>query len=114
MTDFTLYAGDDKLLTVTVTDGEGEPVDLTGAQKIRWQLGKGPGKTPIVEKALGQGIEVTDGPGGIFTVTLDSADTEALKGSYYHEAEVIDEDGNVSTVLTGTVTIEATLIKPEA
>ncbi|MFA5567962.1 MAG: hypothetical protein WC972_04865 [Trueperaceae bacterium] len=115
MTDFSLYAGDTKSLAVEVKDDAGDPVSLDGVQKVRWQLGKAPNKAPLIEKALGAGLAVTDSAGGAFVVSLDSEDTETLKpGDYYHEAEVIDADDNVSTVLAGTVTILPTLIKPEA
>ncbi len=43
-----------------------------------------------------------------------SADAGDTLASHSGWAEVIDEDGNVSTVLTGAATIEPTLIKPEA
>ena len=115
MSDFSMTAGDSKVLEVTVTDADGAAVDLSGAQTIRWHMSRSVNSRPAtVEKALGAGITVTNGPGGIFSVTLDSADTEDLRGDFVHEAEVIDEDGNVSTVLSGAVTISAALIKPEA
>lgn len=115
MSDFTMTAGDSKVLEVTVTDAAGAAVDLTGVQGIRWHMARSVNDRPAtVEKSLGSGIAVTDAVNGVFTVTLDSADTEDERGDFYHEAEVIDENGNVSTVLTGAVTINPALIKPEA
>lgn len=113
MADITMFAGDTKTLQVTVKDENGDAVDLTGAS-IRWQASRSVNKRPAdLEKSVGDGITITDATAGRFDVTLDSADTEDLRGDFYHEAEVIDASGNVSTVFTGTLTIEPTLIKPE-
>lgn len=113
--DFSMYAGDDKILQVTVRDLVGTTVDITDFTEIRWALSKSVGRQPpILEKVLSAGVEIISGGVGRFDVTINSADTESLRhGDYYHEAEVINEDGLVATVLAGTVTILPTLIKPE-
>lgn len=114
--DFAMFAGDTKVLVVPVVDeNTGEVVPLDGVLTIRWHLSKNVNKRPaLLTKGLSNGITVTNAPGGIFEVSLDSADTEDLRGEFYHEAEIIDEDDNVSTVVSGTITIEPTLIKPVA
>lgn len=105
--NFEIHAGDSRDIVVTVTDSQGGAVDLTGAA-IAWQLARSAdAASPAVFKSLGTGISITDGPNGVFTVTLDSADTEGLTGLYYHEAEVTDTAGNRSTVLSGVATIIA-------
>lgn len=54
------------------------------------------------------GVSITDAANGKFTVTLAPADTKTLAvGTYYHEAEVTDSLGNVSTVTVGKVTLIA-------
>ncbi len=108
-----MVAGDDKVLEVTVTDAAGTAVDITGAS-IQWRLSKTVNRRPaqIAKATGGAGVEITDAAAGVFEVTLDPADTEDLRGAYYHEAEVIDADGNVSTVLTGAAEILPALIKP--
>ena len=95
---------------MTVRDDAGNPVDLTGAS-IRWQMAKHPESAALVTKSNNQGIAVTDEAGGAFEIELASADTEALVGKYYHEGEIVDAGGAVSTVLSGNVTIVSTLIK---
>lgn len=114
MTDFTMFAGDSKTLEVTVKDADGVVVDITGAT-IRWSLARSVNSTPaLLQKAVGSGITITDGPNGRFDVALANADTETLSDAYYHEAEVILLDGTIATVVSGAVTIKRTLIKPEA
>jgi hypothetical protein len=107
MTGFTMFAGDDVDLVVTVA---GEGVDLEAAQAIRFQAAKRPAGPPVVSKGLGTGIAVVSETQ--FKVTIGSADTEAMNGTYYCEAEVIDGAGKVSTVLSGSMSVKPTLIKP--
>lgn len=111
--DFTMYAGDSKTLVVTAKDEDGAAVDITDAT-IRWQLARSVSTTALVTKSIGDGVTITDGSGGVFEVELENADTESLKGEFYHEAEAILTDGTIATVLSGTATINRTLIKPAA
>lgn len=111
--DFTMYAGDTKVITATTEDGEGAPYDLTGITALRWKLARTvTSTTALVQKELSAGIEIIDADAGRFDITLDSVDTETLKGEYYHEAELIDALDRVATVFAGTITISKTLIKP--
>jgi hypothetical protein len=114
MADFTMYVGDSFVLSVSVVDEAGEPVDITGTT-VRWQMAhKVKDILPLVSKTTegAGGILISDGPGGVFEVTIDPEDTEGFKAkSYYHEAEV-DDAGVVSTVMTGTGTLLPTLIRP--
>lgn len=111
--DFELFAGDTKVLDITVKDDEGAVVDITDAT-IRWQLARSVNAPAVLQKAVGSGITISDGPNGLFEVALANADTETLKGAFYHEAEVILPDSTIATVVTGAVTIKPTLIKPPA
>lgn len=114
MTDITFKAGNTILLKVTVTDLDTSQVlDLTGAS-IKFKFAKkATTALPEVEKttAVGDGVEITDALGGKFEVTLDPADTVQLKGTRYYEADVVEAGGRVSTVISGTMTIEATLLR---
>lgn len=114
-TDFTMYQGDSKVLSVTVADEAGDAVPLEGLT-IRWQASPvitgGFEPTATLKKdngALGGIDTVTEV--GVFEVELDPDDTETISGLYYHEAELTDGAGNVSTVLTGRMTIKPVLIR---
>lgn len=98
-----MTAGDDQTFDISVTDAGA--VDLTGAS-VTWILRRAPGSPAILTKTVGSGITIQDGPGGIFRLTLDEADTEALSGLYYHEAEVQESDGVTSTAVKGDFVIE--------
>lgn len=101
--DFTLYAGDDATLTVTVTES-GSAKNLVGAS-VTWVLYDRFSRAAVLTKTTDDDVTITNGAGGILTVDIASADTSALNGAYYHECKVTDSDGNISTVSTGTVTI---------
>lgn len=110
MTSFSMYAGDTKVLAFDVKDPDGAVVDLAGFA-ITWVLTRSVGRRVLVRKTLGAGILVTDETGGLFEVTLDSADTEDLVGVFYYEAEIalLTE---VGTVASGHITIAPTSIRP--
>ena len=109
--NFSMHAGDTKILEVSVKTSAGSSVDITGTA-IRFQLAKSAtSRPPLVSKALGSGITLVNGPAGRFDVRLEPDDTVALKGTHYYEAE-IDDAGIISTVLYGNVNINAALIDP--
>lgn len=112
MTDFTMFAGDTKTLEFTVRDAAGAIVDITDYD-VRWHASRNVNARPaLIEKSLGSGIEMVDGGAGRFDVSLENADTESLRGEFYHEAELTLDD-EVYTVDSGSLTIRPTLIKPE-
>lgn len=101
--NFEMYAGDSQVLVVPLN------FDLTGAKEIKWTLKISAGSTEKLiykEFSSNNGIEITNsGPvpedENIFQIQLNPEDTLNLKGTYYHEAEVTDNQGNVSTVMVG-------------
>ncbi|HSF94778.1 MAG TPA: hypothetical protein VLA52_07105 [Thermohalobaculum sp.] len=117
--NFDYHAGDNKPLDFTVYDEDpanpgqpdlASPVDLTGAT-IRWALSAfATDAAPLLTKTTALGITITDAAAGKFRVSLDKADTVALNGKYYHEAEVLTAGAADDTVATGTVTVAPTVL----
>lgn len=105
--NFSIVAGDTAKLTVSVTDPTGAPLDLTGAT-IRWAMGRGVGIPPLLEKSSEDNSITINGTS--FDINLDPLDTQNLRGAFYHEAEITDASGEVSTVMTGTATVRGSLI----
>lgn len=100
--------GDTLTIDADIVDEDGTALDLTGYQAIRWVLAEQyGGGDPLVEKtAAGGGITVVSAPNGEVRVAVEPADTDAVSpGQYRHELEVTDDNGDVSTVLVGTVEI---------
>ncbi len=107
--NFEMVAGDTANLHVSVTEN-GASKNLSGAT-IKWVLYDEVNGVTVLTKATGGDITVTNVTGGQFTVALAPADTvNVAPGRYYHESEVTDETGNVSTIFTGHVTILATRV----
>lgn len=106
-----MWSGDDKTFSVTVVDSiTGSVRDITG-MTIDWHLARRVTTSALVEKATGgSGITITAGSTGSFLITLSAGDTADLAGKYYHEAQVTDGSGNISTVMVGTITINRDLI----
>lgn len=107
----SIVSGDTVHLTVTVTDAQDNTVDLAGAS-VRWALSSRRDSTPTLTKSTSNGgVTITDAAAGEFRVELDPSDTASLSGSWTHEAEVTDASGNVSTVLSGSVSIREDTIE---
>ncbi|WP_319583956.1 hypothetical protein [uncultured Pseudodesulfovibrio sp.] len=88
--DATIRSGDTRNLVFTVTTG-GEATDVSGAS---WTHG--------IAAYPGAGTVGADRSGTVpsgteITVPLSSGDTAIAPGRYYHELEVTDALGNVST-----------------
>lgn len=101
--NFTMYAGENKHIRVTVTNDVGSAKNLTSAS-IKWALRKL--GEDYINKSTVSGITIENAVGGIFVVNLLPSDTLDLgSGTYTHEAEVTDNSSETAVVLSGTVTI---------
>lgn len=111
MTDFalTVKRGDTIDLEVTVARG-GSPVDLSGADL--WFTAKRKLKdldiAAVAQKTLGDGIAVTDAPAGELLVTLAPDDTDDLTKEtvLYCDVQMVEASGRVTTVASGTLTVQ--------
>jgi hypothetical protein len=103
-----MYSGDTKLITVNISDDNFEDLDITGAT-LKWVVKRNiRSSTNNILKTTDDGIIVFDQQEqrGRIQIKILPADTEKLSGDFYHEIELTDVQGNVSTVMTGTITIE--------
>jgi hypothetical protein len=104
--NFSMYAGDSKNITITVTNDDGTVLNLTNAT-VKWALKKRVKSTVNeIYKTTTDGIVITDSLNGVIKINVTPNDTTNLSGMYYHECEVTDQSGNVSTVTTGYITVK--------
>ncbi len=104
--DFEMYSGNTKHLVITVYDYDtNAPISLTMASDIQFQVFAPGAAEPVVTKVLGNGISITSADGGVYTVVLSTEDTKRVGGEYQYESQVLDSEGNLETVLTGTINI---------
>ncbi len=114
-----MFSGDTKRLNYTVKDSAGTVIDITTAT-FRWALSKlaksgtagepSPQGPAIVSKSIGSGITLTAPTLGELRVDLDPADTADLKGSFYHELEMVLA-GVTSTVAFGQIDVKKDLLE---
>ena len=97
--NFSMYAGDSKEIVVPVVG-----VTSLNGSTAKWIMKN---NTSQVLKDTISGITLT---GTEVHIRLDPIDTSTLSGMYYHEAELTDQLGNVSTIFTGTVIINKSLV----
>jgi hypothetical protein len=109
-TNFEMVSGDTKDIVVSVLDENDAVVPITGATAV-FALSKTDFSPILFTKTVGSGIVITDGPGGILTVTLVEADTESLIGQHYYEIELTDAAFKVSTIALGRITIRKNQIQ---
>jgi len=88
-----LRQGDDVRIFVECVDGDGLPVDVSGAQSIRWAVARSVSDPAIITKSIGSGIVINSPTSFYFDIS--DAESEQLSGHYYHEAEVINDAGLV-------------------
>jgi len=99
--NFTVYAGDTAQVSIGVTQS-GAAASLSSTS-IVWVLEEEVGSGSLVKLTTDDYISVS---GSIVILGISPSHTQNLNGKYYHEVEVTDTSGNISTVTTGTVTIK--------
>lgn len=94
--------GDTYVRPLTITDTDGNVIDLTGAT-VTFHL-RAPGATST---ALSVALALTTPASGLATLTLTAAQTAALtpRLSYAYEVELSDVLSNISTPVEGTAYI---------
>ena len=110
---FDLPAGDDRTVTQTVTDSDGDAVDISSAELIKWGLATNEtasGTLLLTKSWPASGINLSDPVNGQFQVVLSGNDTSGFAfGTYYQEYSVKYASGDVTTA-RGTALIRPTII----
>jgi len=94
-----MYAGDSKEIVVPVAG----ITSLSGAS-AKWIMKN---NTSQVLKDTMSGITLN---GTEVHIKLDPIDTSTFSGTYYHECELMDSLGDVSTIFTGIVSISKSMV----
>lgn len=99
----SMYRKNDFLLQLTVRDEVGKPLDVRGASLL-FVVRRGNGE-PIIQKTVGDGITITDGPNGKAEVDITSKDSDVGPGDYESELLLTDALENRYTTLQGRFTV---------
>jgi hypothetical protein len=104
----TLTAGDDYTIDLVIKDEAGEPLNITNLTSAKFYISSQ--GTLAVAKDLTDGIEITSALNGELDITLAAEDTEALRGTYEYEVEIVDAEGRYKTPVYGYITFRSGLI----
>lgn len=115
MTDLRIFAGNTHVIESSVADGAGVPVSLMGAT-VAFRAGPSPRMDTItIEKVSPHDdIVVTDEAGGVVRVTLTAEETAPLRHRIWWEIDVVEAGGRTSTVSSGYIYIDPTLLSQGA
>ena len=76
----SIVQGEDVSITVSVIDADGAAVDITNFTLKASVRIEREGKVEIITKETGgSGIAITDAAGGVYVITISSADTKKLR-----------------------------------
>lgn len=93
-------------------NGNKIPKSIVGVT-AQYAIARKIGDTPVISKSSpASGIVLTDPENGVMQITVPKEDTSSLLGTYWHEVQVIDGDGNRTTVGQGRITFRPQLIVP--
>ncbi len=109
MATLAMTRGDRRTILVTVTDVNGDPVNLasylirfTAKRKVRDS-----DSSAVIAKSIGDGVTVTDAPGGLLSITIDPEDTSGLPSvstTLVWDMQV-NGGGGPETIVSGTLLI---------
>ncbi len=97
-TDFELYKGDTFTRSITVTDGEGDPFDFTGAS-LSFIIKETKGGSNVLALSIGSGISIST---NVITITVSAAQTASLAiKRYVYDLKFTSSGGAVTTWMLG-------------
>lgn len=100
-----ITAGDNRDIVYTIVDENDDVIDLTGGS-MTWKAYVSGTDTEVISKSTSGGIALTDPTNGVATVSLEPADTTALKGTYILDGEFTDSGSDVYTFEDGGLEIQ--------
>ena len=101
------FAGEHWIISVTYLDGDGNPIDLTGALAIEWAIGATKNAGPIHTASIANGeIAVVDAVAGQADISVPPASQASIDPSvYYHESRITNATGIVSVQFHGSLAV---------
>lgn len=106
------HSGDTLIIKVSVVDSDENAVDIRDAD-ITYAIAdsqSGTATQQVTKTVSGGGITITDGKNGKFEIDIAPADTADLTGSFPHECQVKDTNGDIATIFGGSINITEDII----
>lgn len=112
--DFEMHQGDYKTPVFTVTDRDGNDVDITG-MTLTWEMSAKPdSETPLITKVStdSQEIDKTYGNTNQCIVYIEGSETTDFEEAvYYHELAVVTAASKPQVIAKGAVDLLESLIQ---
>jgi hypothetical protein len=106
------YVGEDKVFPFTIYQKSADGVLSTTPQNIsgwalRWDMRRNDNEVdpPVLTKTTSAGITITDGPNGVGTIAIASADTDALSPRMYRHSLKRTDAGSETELLFGNAVL---------
>ena len=90
-TSISITRGDSAYILFALTDADGNPIELSGQDKVRCQVRK----EPTTGELLFEGEIIQNDDGIVWHIRPE--DTVALEGEYYWDAQIEYGDGDIYT-----------------
>jgi len=105
--NFEMWSGDDFKLVFNV-EGVQDVIGTT----IKWAASLSEySSDKLIEKSTENGEDEVEIDGATVIVKLNNSDTQGMDSrTYYHELELVDEEGRISTLAVGEMRLKSTLI----
>lgn len=107
----SVFMKNDLEIPYQVLDENEKPVNLTDLDVV-FVVARHPSMNGIlIEKRIGNGIDLVDAENGEITITLDNQDTDLIRRFYKYELVIIDVDEHRYTATQGWLEIKNSITK---
>jgi hypothetical protein len=109
---FRFHEGEHWNIAVTYQDGDGNPIDLSGAQALEWAVSASKLSAAIHTASLANGeITIIDAVAGRADISVPPASQAGLAaGNYWQESRITNSGGVVSVQFHGPLTVSPSLL----
>ncbi len=110
----SIAQGEDVTIQVSVIDENGAVVDITGyTLQADIRVAREDAIQIVTKQTGGSGIVITDAAGGVYQITLDSADTKKLRATQIHFWDTWRIDaGSKAQLAYGELEIVGSAVQP--
>jgi len=106
--DIEIIQGNSLRVNLSVVDELGQSVDLSAAEFLTWQAKSSATSAPFIEKTTQLNSFTFNG--GYCYFDINSVESDVTAGKYKHELMLTTYDGEVYTVIQGTLTVLKSII----
>ncbi len=103
--DMTIFRGDTTIRTITFTDGDGDPIDITG-WTVFFTVKSCIDDTDSAA-VLKKTITIHSNPtAGITMLNISADDVNELDGSYWYDIQIKKGDGTIKTAVVANFIVD--------